>query len=107
MLAGVMWSVAVVQWLVRVPMTFGAISAPPHISPQVTRETAMRVCTAEEHIAGHGPVSEVQNSAQIGATTRSAAPTRRTNATPSTSAPPTARQAATLLLGHPPCRAAA
>jgi hypothetical protein len=33
---------------------FGAISAPPHISPQVTRETAMRVCTAQEHIAGHG-----------------------------------------------------
>jgi hypothetical protein len=31
---------------------FGAISAPPHISPRVTRETAMRVCTAQEHIAG-------------------------------------------------------
>ncbi len=50
-------------------------------------------------------VSEVQNSAQIGAATRSAAPTRRTNATPSASAPPTARQAATLLRGHPPRRA--
>ena len=33
---------------------FGAMSAPPHINTQVTRETAMRVCTAEEHTAGHG-----------------------------------------------------
>lgn len=33
---------------------FGAISAPPHIGPQVTRQTAMTVCTAREHIAGHG-----------------------------------------------------
>jgi hypothetical protein len=33
---------------------FGAISAPPHITPQVMRDTAMRVCTAQKHLAGHG-----------------------------------------------------
>ena len=32
---------------------FGAMSAPPHINTQVTGETAMRVCTAQEHTAGH------------------------------------------------------
>jgi hypothetical protein len=33
---------------------FGAMSAPPHINTQVTGETAMRVCTAQEHTARHG-----------------------------------------------------
>ena len=33
---------------------FGAMSAPPHINTQVTRETAVRVYTAQEHAAGHG-----------------------------------------------------
>lgn len=33
---------------------FAAMSAPPHTNPQVTRETAMRLCIAQEHNAGHG-----------------------------------------------------
>jgi hypothetical protein len=53
-LGGVTGSVAVIRWLLRSAYDFGAISAPPHISPQVTWETAMRVCTAQKHIAGHG-----------------------------------------------------
>jgi hypothetical protein len=33
---------------------FGALGAPQHVSPLVTRESAMWICAAERHIVRHG-----------------------------------------------------